>query len=88
MKSPPRPVQYFTADYLEQCRAISVTDRAKFVEEFRLMHGSKEVDTSLLISLRVPKRLLALFRQQAELHGTKYQTQIKVLMAEFCGWKI
>lgn len=83
----PRPIQYFNDEYLEQCRAISVSERAQFVEQFRLLHRSKESETGILISMRVPRRLLTLFRQQAKLHGVKYQTQIKILMAEYCGWR-
>jgi predicted DNA binding CopG/RHH family protein len=38
------------------------------------------INKTRLISLKVPEDLLDAFRTKAELHGVRYQTQIKKLM--------
>ncbi len=42
-------------------------------------------DKSILISLKVPENLLHDFRNRCERSGLKYQSQIKILMAEWLG---
>jgi predicted DNA binding CopG/RHH family protein len=79
-----RPVQYFTKEYLEQCKAMSPTQIAQFLEDFRTMHGVKSAPTRL-ISIKVPENLLAAFKTKASLSGMAYQTQIKKLMTEWLG---
>ena len=76
-----RPVQYFDAAYLEQCRQMSPEQILEFLESFRRM-GEKPERTKL-ISLKVPEPLLTAFRQRCELEGVKYQTRIKMLMREW-----
>ncbi len=79
-----RPVQYFSDDYLKQCRKMSPTAIAKFLEDFRqLAASSRETSPQKLISIRIPENLLSAFRIQCELEGLRYQTKIKDLIR---GW--
>ena len=79
-----RPVQYFTPEYLEQCREMTPDQIIRFVEDFRRLHGGAASGAarakSRLISLKVPEDLLNAFRTKARLSGRPYQAQIKDLM--------
>jgi hypothetical protein len=35
-----RPVQYFTKEYLEQCRTMKPEQIVRFLEDFRILHRS------------------------------------------------
>jgi uncharacterized protein (DUF4415 family) len=74
-----KPVQYFSGEYLEQCRMMTSDDIIRFLEDFRLLHGHKPAP-SKLISMKVPQDLLDAFRAKAKMNNTPYQTQIKQLM--------
>ncbi len=76
-----KTVQYFTEEYLEHCKNLSVTEILEFLEDFRCLHSGKS--KSKLISLKVQEPLLNAFKTRARLHGIRYQTQIKVLMEEW-----
>jgi predicted DNA binding CopG/RHH family protein len=84
-----RPVQRFSDAYLVQCRAMTPDQIAQFLEDFRELQGARlghqRAEGSTLISLRVPKPLLRLFRARAAAAGVAYQTQVKRLMAEWVG---
>ncbi len=73
-----RPVQYFTDEYLKQCRSMTPGQILQFLEDFRRLH--QQAGRSKLISLKVPESLLAAFKTKARLGGAPYQTQIKKLM--------
>lgn len=89
-----KTVQYFSDDYLDQCKSIKPEQIVKFLEEFRALHLRtkhvaqtphqpllKEKPTkSKLISIKIPEDLLKEFKSKAQLAGTPYQTQIKKLM--------
>lgn len=74
-----RPVQKFSEDYLERCRAMSYDDIVQFLDDFRSVHANAR-SRSRLISMKVPEDLLAAFRAKARLNNIAYQTQIKKLM--------
>lgn len=78
-----RPVQYFTDEYLEQCKGITPEQALTFLEQFRLLQQPNQPARSKLISMKVPEPLLDSFRQRCEMEGVKYQTQIKKLMQEW-----
>lgn len=80
-----RPVQYFSKEYLEQCRKMTPEQIAAFLEDFRLLHTAAAPSKSRLISLKVPEPLLASFKTKARLSGIPYQTQIKRLMMDWAG---
>lgn len=77
-----KTVQYFTPEYLEQCRGMTADQVIRFLEDFRKLH-QRRPSRSKLISLKVPEDLLDAFRQRAELAGVPYQAQIKRLMREW-----
>lgn len=78
-----RPVQYFTDEYLEQCKRMRPAQILRFLDEFRRLHSRAGRSGSRLISLKVPEDLLEAFRAKARLHDVRYQTQIKHLMTEW-----
>lgn len=79
-----RPVQYFTPEYLAQCRQMTPDQIIRFLEDFRRLNAGRGEGfapaKSRLISLKVPGDLLDAFRTKARLAGRPYQTQIKLLM--------
>ena len=77
-----RPVQFFTDEYLAQCRGMTADQVIRFLEDFRNLHAGRPT-RSKLISLKVPEDLLQAFRQRAELTGVPYQAQIKRLMRQW-----
>jgi hypothetical protein len=78
-----KPVQYFSDEYLAQCRAMTPDQIIGFLDDFRQLHGSTIPVKSKLISIKVPENLLHVFKEQAARAGTPYQTKIKVLMKEW-----
>ena len=79
-----KTVQYISPEYLEQCKKMSADDIAEFLESYRLLHQASQGDEkSKLISIKMPEHLLAAFRSKCNLHGVKYQTQIKNLMRDW-----
>jgi predicted DNA binding CopG/RHH family protein len=78
-----RPVQKFTDDYLRQCARMSPDEIARFLDDFMRLHAAPRMPGSKLISLKVPHHLLGAFKAKARLEGKPYQTQIKVLMAQW-----
>ena len=77
-----KPVQYFTKEYLEQCKSMTPEQIIEFIENFRLL-VSHVPEKCHLISLKVEPSLLNAFKQKAKLHGVPYQTEIKKLMREW-----
>ena len=78
-----RPVQRFSAEYLESMRNVSPDEVVRFLDEFRRLHAPHP--PSRLISMRVPETLLASFKARCALEGARYQTKIKELMATWLG---
>jgi predicted DNA binding CopG/RHH family protein len=76
-----KPVQYFSKQYLRECKKLTSDQIADRLEEFRLLSASQ--DASKLISVRVPKRLLNAFRDKAREEGLPYQTKLKQLMESY-----
>lgn len=63
-----RPVQYFTDEYLEQCRKMTPEQIVAFLEDFRTLQAAAvKPAKSRLISLKVPEPLLAAFKTKATL---------------------
>ena len=78
-----RPVQYFSEEYLEQCKKMRPADILRFLDEFRRLYSPAARRGSRLISVKVPENLLEAFKAKARLHEVPYQTQIKRLMMEW-----
>jgi len=64
-----KAVQYFSNEYLEQCKKISAGNIAEFLESFRLMHAP--TDKTKLISIKIPESLLTAFRKKCEANNVK-----------------
>lgn len=78
-----KPLQRFSAEYLESIRDVSPDGVVRFLDEFRQIHAPNR--PSRLISMRVPEPLLKSFKERCKIEGTRYQTRIKDLMVEWLG---
>lgn len=78
-----KALQYFTPEYLQECKKLSYDQIAQFLEDFRLMHSEAPKSPSKLISIKIPEDLLSAFKTKASLHGIPYQTQMKILMKKW-----
>ncbi|HEX5037480.1 MAG TPA: CopG family antitoxin [bacterium] len=78
-----RPVQYFTPEYLKECKKMSPEDRLQFLEDFRKLQDRRPPAKSKLISLRIDEALLERFREKAKAAGLPYQTLLKNLIRDF-----
>jgi predicted DNA binding CopG/RHH family protein len=76
-----KTIQYFTDEYLRESSKLSTTEIARFLDDFQHMH--QPADRSILISMKVPERLLRAFRKKCEIEAIPYQTQIKKLMLDW-----
>ncbi|PIR26894.1 MAG: hypothetical protein COV43_00070 [Deltaproteobacteria bacterium CG11_big_fil_rev_8_21_14_0_20_42_23] len=76
-----RPVQYFTLEYLEYCKQLTIEQRLEFLESFRLLQGKKQSGKTKLISLRIDQDVLNAFKIKAQSNGVKYQSKIKELIS-------
>lgn len=76
-----KPVQFFTEEYLEECKKMTPLQIVQFLEDFRTINDKKI--PSILISLKVPKNLLEDFKHKCKQNQLKYQTQIKQLMIDW-----
>ena len=74
-----KAIQYFSDEYLEQCRDMTADQVIRFLDDFRRLHGNRPAK-SKLISIKVPEDLLNAFKARAGMANTPYQTQIKTLM--------
>ena len=87
LKPENRPVQYFTQEYIDQCKKMSREEIVEKISEqqefFWKMHLGEEFEKSQLISIKIPRHLLKAFRDQCDQSGVKYQTQIKKLMLQW-----
>lgn len=80
-----KAVQFFDDGYLAQCADMTPDDIAQFLDEFRIIHGTKisSEKKSKLISIKIPVSLLAAFKTKATLQNERYQTKIKQLMTDW-----
>jgi predicted DNA binding CopG/RHH family protein len=78
-----KPLQRFSAEYLQSNRNVSPDQVVRFLDESRQIHAPNP--PSRLISMRVPETLLSAFKRRCRLEGVRYQTRIKELMAEWLG---
>ncbi len=62
---PIRPVQYFSDEYLEQCKQMKPAQILRFLDEFRQLYSPARRRASRSISLRVPEHLLEAFKAKA-----------------------
>lgn len=78
-----RPVQYFSDEYLQQCKRMKPAEILRFLDNFRRLYARGPQRASRQISLKVPEELLETFKTKARLHDVPYQTQVKRLMTEW-----
>ncbi len=77
-----RPVQYFTKEYLENCKKLTPMQILKLLDDYRILHLGNPKKPKKII-LEIPETLLSVFKTKAKLKGVPYQTKIKELMKEW-----
>ena len=90
-----KAVQYFSAEYLSQCRKMSPKDIVEFLEGFRELHagrvnadGLAGAGKSRLISLKIPQHFLDAFRLKAELEGVRVPDPDQTADAALATWRM
>jgi len=78
-----RPLQYFSDEYLEHCRKLTPDEVVRFLDDYSKIVASSEKSESQLISIKIPKNLLNVFKLKAQQDGKPYQSQIKQLMRNY-----
>ncbi len=76
-----KAIQLYSPERLEADRNLRAEDALQFLEEFQRLVAGDE-GPRRLISIRVPERLLELFRAKCEREGKRYQTEMIRLMRE------
>ena len=84
-----RPVQFFSDEYLDQCRSMTVEQKLRWLDGMReiVAIGQMNRGKSRLISLKVKEPLLEAFKTKSRLLGVPYQTKIKELMSDWLEGK-
>lgn len=77
-----KTVQYFTKEYLLQCKTLTPDQILEFLDNYQKF-VTKAPGKCLLISLKIEPSLLNAFKDKANLEGTAYQTKIKQLMRQW-----
>lgn len=76
-----RPIQYFSDEYLERCKGMSIEQILQALDDFRRTPMLLPLqEKSKLISIRIQPSLLAAFKAKARQEGVSYQKKIKDLM--------
>jgi predicted DNA binding CopG/RHH family protein len=80
-----KTLQKFNPKQLEACRDLKPEQIIEFIDQFRRLHGARELNNSpsKLISMKVPIDLLEAFKTKAKIKGIPYQSKIKELMLQW-----
>lgn len=71
-----KALQLYDPKMIELGQQMTTEQIARFLDDFRLMHGTAQDNPSKLVSIKVKENLLSAFRLKCESHGLRYQTQI------------
>jgi len=77
-----KPVQFFSDEYLEQCSKMNHAEIAKFLDDYRKIHGGRS-SKSKLISIKIPEDMFESFKTKAKLNCIPYPPLIKRLMRDW-----
>ena len=80
-----RPVQYFSDEYLEQCKKMKPADILRFLDDFRRLYSPARRRGSRLISLKVPEDLLEAFKRGEDIHSSTASQMFEVPINEVDG---
>ena len=78
-----KTIQFFSDDYLAQCKQLSADQIVKYLEDFRLVNTPLNKTESKLISIKIETDLLETFKTKARLDGVPYQSRIKAIMRDW-----
>ena len=78
-----KTIQFFSDDYLAQCKQLSTGQIVKYLEDFRVVNMPIKKPVSKLISIKIETDLLEAFKTKARLDGVPYQSRIKAIMRDW-----
>ena len=78
-----KTIQFFSDDYLAQCKKLSADEIVKYLEDFRLACAPTRKTGLKLISIKIEADLLEAFKIKARLDGVPYQSRIKAIMRDW-----
>lgn len=82
MRNKPKALQLFTDERLASDARLSKDEIARFLDEFQAVANGDEGPRKL-ISVRVPEKILNLFKERAKRDGWRYQTLLIDLMRKW-----
>jgi len=81
-----RPTQYFTDEYLQSTRKSTPTQIAKFLDDYRILHGNAKLEVTRkktkLISIRLTVDILSDLKSLSKRRQIPYQTLMKQLLEQ------
>lgn len=83
-----KTLQYFSDEYLEQCKKMTPLQIVQFLEGFRLMTSAQSVKTPVKlkpICIKMPEDLLQNIKKRAKKQGVPYQSLIKSILQKELG---
>ena len=78
-----KTIQFFSDDYLAQCKRLSAGQIVRYLEDFRVVSTPVKKPVSKLISIKIETDLLEAFKTKARLDGVPYQSRIKAIMRDW-----
>ena len=78
-----KTIQFFSDNYLAQCKQLSAEQIVKYLEDFRIVNMPLKKPVSKLISIKIETDLLEAFKTRAHLDGVPYQSRIKAIMRDW-----
>ncbi len=73
-----KTTQYFSDEYLEQCKEMSPTEIIQFLEDYRTLLFNPGALKQ--INVRIPQNTLRAFKAKAKREGVLYQQKLRELM--------
>ena len=78
-----KTIQFFSDDYLAQCKQLSAEQIVRYLEDFRVVNMPLKKSVTKLISIKIETDLLEAFKTKARLDGVPYQSRIKAIMRDW-----
>lgn len=78
-----KTIQFFSDEYLTQCRQLSVEQVVRYLDNFRQINKPVAKPKTKLISMKIELDLLEAFKTRARLDGVPYQSRIKQIMRDW-----
>ena len=78
-----KTIQFFSDDYLAQCKQLAAGQIVRYLEDFRIINMRLKKPVLKLISIKIETDLLEAFKTKARFDGFPYQSRIKAIMRDW-----